>query len=232
MEQKDRLWLDYRVGEEAAAMTPNVGQDMARKGNNASPGLTGTPVGSAKVTEASEASARAKVQSENRSGVVGAVAVSASKKAIGFTEIKEKYLPHRYPILMLDRITDYELGEYVEAIKCVTCNSPELVGHFPGRAIMPATFIIQALAQLAIVYVQLSQGPLKEDEMTVVSTTKFKFLRPVFPGDTLLLRLTPSRMEDTVGIFEGIARVENKSVVRGSLTLAKTKISKFENPLW
>src|SRR5262245_33185063 len=48
---------------------------------------------------------------------------------IGFSEIKEKYLPHRYPILMLDRITDYRAGEFIEAIKCVTGNSPELVGH-------------------------------------------------------------------------------------------------------
>ena len=151
---------------------------------------------------------------------------------IGFSEIKEKYLPHRYPILMLDRVTDYRAGEYIEGIKCVTGNSPELVGHFPDRAIMPATFIIQALAQLAIVFLQFSRGPLKGDEMTVVSTTKFKFLSPVFPGDTLKLTLTPARWEDSVGIFNGIARVEKKSVVRGSLTLAKAKISKFENPPW
>ena len=157
---------------------------------------------------------------------------TGAKKVIGFTEIKEKYLPHRYPILMLDRITDYRIGEYIEAIKCVTGNSPELVGHFPDRAIMPATFIIQALAQLAIVFLQLSWGPLKQDEMTVVSTTKFKFLRPVFPGDTIKLTIAPIRMDDSVGIFNANAQVENKSVVRGSLTLAKTKISKFDNPPW
>ena len=155
-----------------------------------------------------------------------------NNSVIGFTELKEKYLPHRYPLLMLDRITDYRVGEYVEAIKCVTGNSPELVGHFPERAILPATFIIQALAQLAIVFFQLSRGPLPEDEMTVVTTTKFKFLRPVFPGDTLRLALTPSRFDDSVGIFNGAGEVENHSVVRGSLTLAKTKISKFGNPPW
>ena len=67
-----------------------------------------------------------------------------NKKMIGFSEIKEKYLPHRYPIVLLDRITDYKAGEFIEAIKCVTGNSPELVGHFPDRAIMPATSIVQA----------------------------------------------------------------------------------------
>jgi 3-hydroxyacyl-[acyl-carrier-protein] dehydratase len=155
-----------------------------------------------------------------------------TKHVIGFSEIKQKYLPHRYPIVMLDRITDYRPGESVEAIKCVTGNSPELVGHFPDRAIMPATFIVQALAQLAIVFVKLSQGALPEDELTVVTTMKFKFFGPVFPGDTLKLTLTPIRLEDSVGIFNGSARVDGKSVVRGSLTLAKAKVSKFSNPLW
>ena len=154
------------------------------------------------------------------------------KNTIGFSEIKEKYLPHRYPIVMLDRVTDYRAGEFIEAIKCVTGNSPELVGHFPGRSIMPATSIVQALAQLAIVFLKLSKGPLREDEITVVTTTKFKFLRPVFPGDTLKLSLTPITLHDAVGIFNGIARVDGQSVVRGSLTLAKTNISKFTNPLW
>src|SRR5262245_13794135 len=154
------------------------------------------------------------------------------KRVIGFTEMKQKYLQHRYPIIMHDRITDYRPGEYIEAIKCVTGNSPELVGHFPDRAIMPATFIVQALAQLAIVYLKLARGSLKENEMTVVSTVKFKFLRPVFPGDTIKLTLTPSRLEDSVGIFNGHADVDGRSVVRGSLTLAATNISKFLNPLW
>src|SRR6266540_4257133 len=128
---------------------------------------------------------------------------SDGKKVIGFTRIKEEYLPHRYPIIMLDRVTDYREGEYIKAIKCVTGNSPELVGHFPDRAIMPATYIVQALAQLAIVFLKLSRGALQEDEMTVVTTTKFKFLQPVFPGATLKLKLTPIRLEDSVGIFNG-----------------------------
>ena len=154
------------------------------------------------------------------------------KRVIGFSEMKEKYLPHRYPIIMLDRITDYREGEFIEAIKCVTGNSPELVGHFPDRAIMPATFVIQAFAQLAIVFFKLSNGPFAEDEISVVSSTKFRFLRPVFPGDTLRLTLQPTRLDQTVGIFNGDARVDGRSLVRGNLTLAKTTASKLGNPPW
>lgn len=162
-----------------------------------------------------------------------AVETSAGgKKVIGFTEMKEKYLPHRYPIIMLDRITDYREGEYIEGIKCVSGNSLELVGHFPDRAIMPATYIIQAFAQLAIIFFKISKGPLKEGEMTLVSSTKFKFFRPVFPGDTINLLLKASRLEESVGLFNGNATVDGKSVVRGSLSLGKTLVSKFENPLW
>src|SRR5437762_11068882 len=138
-------------------MTSVAGQDSAIGGDGPAAGEKQMPVGSGQNT-AGRSTLRTKPDHEPR-------------RVIGFTEIKEKYLPHRYPMIMLDRITDYRIGEYVEAIKCVTGNSPELVGHFPTRAILPATFIIQALAQLAIVFLQLSRGPFKEDEMTVVSTT-------------------------------------------------------------
>jgi 3-hydroxyacyl-[acyl-carrier-protein] dehydratase len=154
------------------------------------------------------------------------------KRVIGYSEMKEKYLPHRYPIIMLDRITDYREGEFIEAIKCVTGNSPELVGHFPDRAIMPATFVIQAFAQLAIVFFKLSNGPLSADEMTLITSTKFKFLSPIFPGDTIKLVMKPSRLEGSVGIFNANALVEGKSVVRGNLTLAKTAVSKFAGSPW
>src|SRR5213595_3465451 len=106
------------------------------------------------------------------------------RRVIGFTEIKEKYLPHRYPMIMLDRITDYRIGEYVEAIKCVTGNSPELVGHFPKRAIMHATQVVQGFAQLAIIFFKLSMGPITDDEMTLITSVKFRFLAPIYPGDT------------------------------------------------
>ena len=61
---------------------------------------------------------------------------------------------------------------------------------------------------------------------------KFKFLAPVFPGDTVRLTLRPIRCDDSVGIFNGAAQVEGRGVVRGSLTLAKTNIAKYPNPLW
>ena len=154
------------------------------------------------------------------------------KRIIGFSEMKEKYLQHRYPIILLDRVTDYREGEYIQAIKCVTGNSPELVGHFPERAIMPATHVVQGFAQLAIIFFKLSKGPLREDEMTLVTSVKFRFLAPVYPGDTLEMVMRPKKFEDSIGIFVGEAAVNGRSVVKGGLTLAKTGVARFADAPW
>jgi 3-hydroxyacyl-[acyl-carrier-protein] dehydratase len=154
------------------------------------------------------------------------------KRVIGFSEIKEKYLQHRYPIIMIDRITDYREREYIEAIKCVTGNSPELVGHFPERAIMPATSVVQGFAQLAIIFFKLSNGQLTDDEMTLVTSVKFRFLAPIFPGDTVEMTMKPKKLEETIGTFLGDARVSAHSAVRGELTLAKTSVSRFAHAPW
>jgi 3-hydroxyacyl-[acyl-carrier-protein] dehydratase len=154
------------------------------------------------------------------------------KRVIGFSEIKERYLQHRYPIIMIDRITDYREGDYIEAIKCVTGNSPELVGHFPERAIMPGTSVVQGFAQLAIIFFKLSNGQLMDDEMTLVTSVKFRFLAPIFPGDTLQMTMKPKKLAEAIGTFAGDARVNGRSVVRGELTLAKTSVSRFADAPW
>lgn len=155
------------------------------------------------------------------------------KNEIGFSELKEKYLLHRYPLIMLDRVLDYEKGKYVHAIKCVTGNSPDLLGHFPEkRSMMAGTNIIQAFSQLAIVFFKISNGSLKEGELTLVSSVKAKFLKPVYPGDTLHLFIKPTKLTGSYGMFDVDAKVAGNSVSRGSLTLVKTTESKFPNALW
>src|SRR5258708_980236 len=99
-------------------MTSVAGQDRVIGGDKPSAGLKPTPSGSSQKA------------GEPPTSMTGTDSGAEGRKVIGFTEMKEKYLPHRYPIIMLDRITDYRIGDYIEAIKCVTGNSPELVGHF------------------------------------------------------------------------------------------------------
>jgi 3-hydroxyacyl-[acyl-carrier-protein] dehydratase len=154
------------------------------------------------------------------------------RRTIGFTELKEKYLPHRYPLLLIDRVTHYVPGEFIEGVKCVTGNAPEIVGHFPERAILPGTAILQSFAQLAIVFLKVSSGDLREDEITLISSISARFLAPVPPGETLVLRLTPKRLTREMGILNCDARIGDKSVARGSLTISRAKLDRFTGVPW
>ena len=71
------------------------------------------------------------------------------KRELSSLDIHEvmKHLPHRYPFLLVDRVTDYKVGEYLEAIKNITINEPCFTGHFPNRPVMPGVLILEALAQ-------------------------------------------------------------------------------------
>jgi 3-hydroxyacyl-[acyl-carrier-protein] dehydratase len=155
-----------------------------------------------------------------------------SPRRIGFTELKQRYLPHRYPLLLLDRVTDYSPGEYIEAVKCVTGNSPEIVGHFPGRAILPGTAILQSFAQLAIVFLKVSFGPIRENELTLISSISARFLAPVPPGETLLLRMIPKRLTPELGILTVDARVGERTIARGSVTISKARLDRFTEVPW
>lgn len=155
-----------------------------------------------------------------------------AKQVIGFTELKEKYLPHRYPIILLDRVTDYVPGEFIEAVKCVTGNSPEMVGHFPERAIMPGTSVLQSFAQLAIVFFKLTLGPMRDDEITLISSIGGRFFAPIPPGEQLFLRMTPKRFTRGAGILNAEANINNRCVVRGSVTISKAEISRFSEIPW
>lgn len=157
----------------------------------------------------------------------------AENQVIGFSELRDRYLPHGYPLLMLDRVVEYQPFEHIHAIKCVTGNAPDLVGHFPkDRAMMAGTNVMQGFAQLAIVFFKLSNGPLRDDEMTLITSASARFVRPVFPGDVLHLYLTARQLDGSVGMFNADAKVDGKSVTRGRITLAKAKLEQFAGAPW
>lgn len=158
--------------------------------------------------------------------------MSQAGPVIGFTELKEKYLPQRYPLLLLDRVTGYVPGEWISATKAVTGNSPELVGHFPERAILPGSAMMQAFSQLGIVFFKLTNGDLAPGEMTVVSSFKIRLSSPVPPGEILDMKMTARRFTTNIGIFRGDARVADKAVANVSLSIARTKIANYGAIPW
>lgn len=115
-------------------------------------------------------------------------------------------LPHRYPILLVDRVVELVKGERIRAIKNVSINEPFFQGHFPHRPVMPGVLILEALAQAATLLAIESVG-ITLDEKSVVYFAGIdgaRFKRPVEPGDQLVLEVTLGRAK--AGIYKFSAR--------------------------
>ena len=99
----------------------------------------------------------------------------------------KNYLPHRYPFLLVDRVTEFETGKYLKAIKNVTVNEPFFNGHFPNQPIMPGVLIIEALAQATglLGFRTMGEEPQKDTLYMLVAVDKARFKQAVVPGDQL-----------------------------------------------
>ncbi|MFN3370590.1 MAG: 3-hydroxyacyl-ACP dehydratase FabZ [Sphingomonadaceae bacterium] len=130
-----------------------------------------------------------------------------------------KRLPHRYPMLLVDRVAELVPGERIAAIKAVSINEPFFQGHFPGRPIMPGVLIVEALAQAAGVLAIESLG--LEDSGKLVyfmAIEEAKFRKPVEPGCLLRLEAAFVQRRATVCRFEGRALVEGQLVAEARFT--------------
>lgn len=127
--------------------------------------------------------------------------------------------PHRYPFALVDRITDYQPGEYAKGIKCVSVNEMQFMGHFPEHHVMPGVLIVEALAQTGCVAI-LSQEAFKGKLVFFAGINKCKFKGQVIPGDVVELACQLTRMRSKIGIGEATAKVNGKVVVTAELTFA------------
>ena len=128
-------------------------------------------------------------------------------------EIKEimSLLPHRYPFLLVDRVTDYELGQSIQAYKNITINEPCFTGHFPGEPIFPGVLILEAMAQAAGILGFKTMG--SSDQLYLYAgIDKARFKAPVVPGDCLQLSVNLLKERRGIWKFEGIASVDGKAV--------------------
>jgi 3-hydroxyacyl-[acyl-carrier-protein] dehydratase len=106
-----------------------------------------------------------------------------------------KYLPHRYPFLLIDRVAELEPGKSIVAVKNVTINEPFFAGHFPHHPVMPGVLIIEALAQAAAILTFRTMNHVPDDKSIYyfVGIDKARFKRPVMPGDQLQLHASIAR---------------------------------------
>lgn len=120
----------------------------------------------------------------------------------------QRMIPHRYPFLMIDRVTNLVLNDRATGIKNVSINEPYFQGHFPSDPIMPGVLIIEAMAQTAAVLVVASLGPEREGSLVYfMSVESARFRKPVVPGDTLLVHVEKERKRGNVWKFSGRAEV-------------------------
>ncbi|MCZ6897305.1 MAG: 3-hydroxyacyl-ACP dehydratase FabZ [Betaproteobacteria bacterium] len=130
-----------------------------------------------------------------------------------------KYLPHRYPFLLVDRVLSCESGKEIVALKNVTINEPFFSGHFPHHPIMPGVLIIEALAQAAAL-LTLKTANLKVDSDSVyyfVGIDQARFKKPVYAGDQLILKVAIARQLKGVWKYSARAEVNDKLVTEAKL---------------
>jgi 3-hydroxyacyl-[acyl-carrier-protein] dehydratase len=130
-----------------------------------------------------------------------------------------KVLPHRYPILLIDRVIEFEADKRIVALKNVTINEPFFNGHFPHRPVMPGVMMLEALAQAAALLSFLSMGQ-KPDENAVVyflGIDGARFKRVVEPGDQLRLEATIDRVKAGIYKYRTRATVDGETAVEAEL---------------
>lgn len=146
-----------------------------------------------------------------------------AQKYLDVTEIM-KLLPHRYPMLMLDRLCEIVPNESALGIKNVSMNEPFFGGHFPGKPIMPGVLIIEAMAQTAGALVVYSLNDAAHDKIVYfMSIEEAKFRKPVVPGDRLEMRVTKQRSRGSVWKFTGVTTVEGVVVAEATFTAMITQ---------
>ena len=137
-----------------------------------------------------------------------------------------KYLPHRYPFLLVDRVTEFELGKSIVAYKNITVNEPYFLGHFPDHPIFPGVLIIEAMAQAAAILSFKTMGVKPTDDAVYyfAGIDGARFKRPVEPGDQLILEVELLRMKAGIFKFKGRALVADELAVEAELTCAMRAI--------
>ena len=122
----------------------------------------------------------------------------------------QKLLPHRYPILLVDRILDYEKGQWIKGLKNISMGEQVFQGHFPKRPVFPGVLIVEAMAQTAGCLVSLDIPNPEDKLMYFMSIDGVKFRKPVVPGDQLVMEIK------IIAIKRNIAKMRGEAFVDGA----------------
>lgn len=127
-------------------------------------------------------------------------------------------IPHRYPMLLVDRIIELHQGEKISGIKNITMNEPQFTGHFPDRPVMPGVLIIEAMAQLSAVLVAKSMESAQDKEVFFMSIEEAKFRKIVEPGDCMIMHSSIIQNRGNVWKFKAFSEVDGKVAAEATFT--------------
>ncbi len=145
-----------------------------------------------------------------------------------------RYLPHRYPFLLIDRVIDLVPDERIVALKNVTINEPYFVGHFPHHPVMPGVLVVEAMAQAAGILSFATLGTYSDPNSVFyfAGIDEARFKRPVGPGDQLRFEVSILRKSRHIWKFEGRALVDGQRVAEARLMCALQELPKVpDRPL-
>jgi 3-hydroxyacyl-[acyl-carrier-protein] dehydratase len=150
--------------------------------------------------------------------------LDTEKKIISVEEI-QKLIPHRYPMLLIDRVLDYEPGKWLHGIKNVTFNEPVFQGHFPEYSIFPGVLILEAMAQATgVLGFKTNQDKAGKELYLFASIDNAKFKKPVVPGDTMHLHVEFIKERRGMWKFYCEAKVDGKVVCSADLMCARREL--------
>ena len=137
-----------------------------------------------------------------------------------------EHLPHRYPFLLIDRVIDYKVGDYLHGVKNVTYNEPCFTGHFPNRPVFPGVLILEALAQATGVlgFKTMDRKPDDKSLYYFVGIDGARFKRPVEPGDVVHLHVKQTNRKRDIWFFDAQAKVDDRVVCAANLMCAHKEI--------
>ncbi len=140
-------------------------------------------------------------------------------------EIQE-YLPHRYPFLLVDRVTEVNKGESIKGFKNISLNEPFFTGHFPNNPIMPGVLILEAMAQLSGIlgFVTVDRKPADGVVQYLAGSSKVRFKRPVVPGDRLCMESTMLTGKRGIWKFDCRALVDDEVVCVAEILTAEREV--------
>ena len=138
------------------------------------------------------------------------------------------HLPHRYPFVLIDRVTDLKLNEEITALKNVTINEPFFPGHFPYHPVMPGVLIVEAMAQAAAVlsFKTMNVLPSEDSVYYFAGIDNVRFKKPVSPGDQLVLNVKIDRVLKGIWKYKAQAKVDDQIVAEAEMMCILKNVQK------